>query len=159
MAIIMLPQRFQIVSETSALNAGIRLLAFSVTSAIAGGTSNIMSKKARIPFIYTLLLASVLHTVGVAMLSTLPETKHFPVVGYVYEALAGTGVGMTFGILLLATPFVVEPRDLGTLPSHRFLFRKSSDINSRRDRSNHPIPLPRRCHWTRNRIQRPQRYA
>lgn len=114
MVVVMLPQRFQIVSEASALNAGVRLLAFSATSATSAAISSMLSKKARVPFIYSLLSAAVLHTVGVAMLSTLPETKHFPVVGYVYEALAGAGVGTTFGILILATPFVVEPRDMGT---------------------------------------------
>ncbi|EED21289.1 efflux pump antibiotic resistance protein, putative [Talaromyces stipitatus ATCC 10500] len=117
MVVVMLPERFQIVGGISALNAGVRLLAFSAVSAISAGISGIVSKKFRVPFIYLLLFSSVLHTVGVAMLATLPETKDYPTVGYVYEALAGAGVGTTFGILILATPFVVEPRDIGTLAS------------------------------------------
>lgn len=83
-------------------------------SAVAVGVANIASKKGQIPFIYFLILGSILHTIGVALLSTLPKNNnYFPAAGYVYEILAGAGVGTTFGILLLATPFVVEPKDLG----------------------------------------------
>lgn len=113
MVVVMLPQRFQIVGETSALSAGVRLLAYSTVSAVSAGLSSLISKRARIPFVYLLLFSSILHTVGMALLSTLPETSHFPWTGYVYEAIAGAGVGITFGILVLATPFVVEPRDIG----------------------------------------------
>lgn len=71
--VVALPQRFQIVTETSALAAGVRLLAYSSVSAVSAGVANIASKKARIPFIYFLILGSILHTIGVALLSTLPE--------------------------------------------------------------------------------------
>ncbi|KKA19040.1 Efflux pump antibiotic resistance protein [Rasamsonia emersonii CBS 393.64] len=124
--VVSLPQRFQVVTETSALSAGVRLLAYSCMSAVAVGVANIASKKGQIPFIYFLILGSILHTIGVALLSTLPKNNnYFPAAGYVYEILAGAGVGTTFGILLLATPFVVEPKDLavatGAIIQFRFL--------------------------------------
>ncbi|KAL1970237.1 hypothetical protein VTN77DRAFT_5397 [Rasamsonia byssochlamydoides] len=123
--VVTLPQRFQVVTGTSALVAGVRLLAFSSVSAVAAGIAGIASKKGQIPFVYFLMLGSILHTVGVALLSTLPENNHFPAAGYGYEILAGAGVGTTFGILVLATPFVVEPRDLavatGAIIQFRFL--------------------------------------
>ncbi|OKL63826.1 hypothetical protein UA08_01090 [Talaromyces atroroseus] len=125
MVVVMLPQRFQIVNGTSALSSGVRLLAYSATSAISAGLSGIISKKARVPFVYSLAFGAILHTAGVALVSTLPETKDFPWGGYVYEGIAGAGVGTTFGILVLATPFVVEPRDIavatGAVIQFRFL--------------------------------------
>jgi hypothetical protein len=113
MVVVMLPQRFQIINGTSALSAGIRLLAYSSTSAVSAGLSGIIAKKARVPFVYSLAFGALLHAAGVALLSTLPQTKDFSWGGYVYEGIAGAGVGTTFGILVLATPFVVEPRDIG----------------------------------------------
>jgi hypothetical protein len=110
--VVTLPQRFQVVNGASPLSAGVRLLAYSSLSAVAAGVANLACKKGRIPFIYFFFLGSVLHTLGVALLSTLPENNNFPASGYGYEILAGTGVGITFGILLLATPFTVEARDL-----------------------------------------------
>lgn len=115
MVVVMLPQRFQIVNGASALSAGIPLLAFSSTSAISAGLSSIVAKRARVPFIYSLAFGALLHAAGLCLLSTLPKTADFSWGGYVYEGLAGAGVGTTFGILVLATPFVVEPRDLGEI--------------------------------------------
>ncbi|OJJ46831.1 hypothetical protein ASPZODRAFT_24938 [Penicilliopsis zonata CBS 506.65] len=123
--VVNLPERFQIVNGESSLDAGVRLLAYSATSAVAAGVASILSKKLRIPFVYTLFVGAALHTTGVACLSTLPTSSHFPGVGYFYEMLAGAGVGVTYGILVLATPYVVDERDLsvatGAIIQFRFL--------------------------------------
>jgi len=110
---IALPQRFQAVSRVSPLGSGIRLIPYSTVAAMFSALANIASSRGKVPPIYLLLFGGVLHVIGLALLSTLPQTTHFPAAGYGYEALAGAGVGITFGILILITPFMVETRDIG----------------------------------------------
>ena len=111
--IVSLPQRFQAVSNTSALGAGIRLIPYSLVAALASAAANVLCSKKAIPLILFLVFGSIVHVVGLALLATLPTTGGFPAAGYGYEVLAGAGVGITFRILILATPFVIEARDLG----------------------------------------------
>ena len=113
--IVSLPQRFQAVNNTSALGAGIRLIPYSLVTALASAGANILCSKKAIPPIYFLVFGAIVQVVGIALLATLPATGGFQAAGYGYEVLAGAGAGITFGILILATPFVVEARDLGKL--------------------------------------------
>ena len=117
MVIVSLPQRFQAVNDASALGAGIRLIPYSLVAALGSAVANILCSKKQIPPIYFLLLGGILHVIGLACLSTLPTNGEYPAAGYGYEVLAGAGVGITFGILILTTPFVVDARDLGKLPA------------------------------------------
>ncbi|KAL9609135.1 MAG: hypothetical protein Q9167_006079 [Letrouitia subvulpina] len=123
--IVSLPQRFQAVSNTSALGAGIRLIPYSVVAALGSAIANVVCAKARIPLLYFLLVGAVLHVLGLTLLSTVSSAGPFPVAGYGYEVLAGAGVGITFGILILAVPYTVEARDLavatGAVIQFRFL--------------------------------------
>ena len=108
-----LPQRFQAVNGDSALGAGLRLIPYSLVAALGSAVANVLCSKKHIPPVYFLLFGGILHVIGLACLSTLPTNGTFHAAGYGYEVLAGAGVGITFGILILTTPFVVEARDLG----------------------------------------------
>lgn len=107
-----MPQRFQALDDKTALGAGIWLLPYAVVSPVCSVISNVLASKARVSLIYLLLAGAVFHLVGVTLLSTLDEID-FPSAGLGYEAIAGAGVGITFSILVLGTPFVVNPRDIG----------------------------------------------
>lgn len=108
-----LPQRSQAVSGTSPLVAGIRLLPYTFGAALGAVFSNILGAKRRVAVIYIMFSAALLQLVGLVLLSTLPTARDFPAKGYAFETVAGFGMGITFGILMLATPFVANPRDLG----------------------------------------------
>lgn len=41
------------------------------------------------------------------------RSKGFRAADIGYEIIAGAGIGITLGVLLLATPYIVEDRDLG----------------------------------------------
>lgn len=110
--IVNLPQRFQALDDRTALGAGIWLLPYTVVSPVCSVISNIVASKARVPLIYLLLAGAIFHLVGITLLSTLNGID-FPTAGLGYEAIAGAGVGITFSILVLGTPFVVSPRDIG----------------------------------------------
>ena len=93
--------------------AGIRLLPYTFGGALGAVFANIIGAKRRFAVIYILFLGAVLQLVGLVLLSTLPTVREFPAKGYAFETIAGLGIGVTFGILMLATPFVANPRDLG----------------------------------------------
>ncbi|KAE8382490.1 major facilitator superfamily domain-containing protein [Aspergillus bertholletiae] len=123
--IIYLAQRFQVLQKLSPLDAGIRLIPYSAVATVATCVASLACLRGRIPFVYLILFGSVLHTVGMALLSVLPQSDSFPSAGYGYEVIAGAGVGITIGICVLAVPYVVETRDLaaatGAINQCRFL--------------------------------------
>ncbi|KAJ5856379.1 uncharacterized protein N7529_010323 [Penicillium soppii] len=109
----------------SPFDAGVYLIGYSAVATVAAGIINIASSRGRIPFIYTLLVGCIIHTVGVGLLSTIASSKGFHATDIVYEVIAGAGVGLTLGILVLATPYIIEDRDLaigtGAVVQFRFL--------------------------------------
>lgn len=111
--VVSLPQRFQAISKTSVLGAGIRLIPYSATGALSSAFVNIVCSRARIPIVYFFLVGAVFNVTSLALLSTLPSSTHYPTAGYGYEVLAGLGLGTTLGVSVLSTPFLVEQRDLG----------------------------------------------
>ena len=113
MIVVLLPQRFQTISSASPLNAGIRLLPYTFGSALGALLANLISSTRKVAVAYILLCGALLQLLGLVLLLTLPTTREFPAKGFGFEALAGMGVGVSFGILVLATPFVANPKDLG----------------------------------------------
>ncbi|KAJ5112256.1 major facilitator superfamily domain-containing protein [Penicillium argentinense] len=123
--IVYLAQRFQVLTKFSTLEAGIHIIPYSAVATGATMLTCLISRKFCVPVVYFALIGSILHTVGMSLFSILPENTSYPPEGYGYEAIAGAGVGITIGILTLAVPYIVEPRDLatatGALNQARFL--------------------------------------
>ncbi|KAJ5437881.1 uncharacterized protein N7458_008879 [Penicillium daleae] len=123
--LVYVPQQAQILLDKSPLDSGIYLIGYSAVAAAAAALINIISSKGRIPFIYSLLVGCVIHTVGVGLLSTIATSKGFHATDVVYGVIAGIGMGLILGVLMLATPYIVEDRDLaigtGTVVQLRFL--------------------------------------
>jgi MFS family permease len=107
------PQRLQTVCGVSALGAGERLLPYTFSAAFGAVLAMIMGSKQRVAVVYILLIGSLLQTVGMALLSTLPVTTEWPDRAYGFLVIAGVGLGISFGIGILATPFIVAPRNIG----------------------------------------------
>lgn len=112
--VIDVPQRFQAVDQSSPILAGLRLLPYVVITSLGSIMGTITCGRAKIYPIYLLAFGSSCQVIGLGLLSSLPDTGHTPPSQYGYECIAGVGVGMNFGLLMLMTPFVVETRDLGT---------------------------------------------
>lgn len=93
------------------LEAGVRLLAYAVTSPVGIVLATILTGKLRIPFVYVLMLGSVLQTVGFALLSTVSNTVDVWPGQYGYSVIAGLGTGSSIGSLYMMAPIVVEKRD------------------------------------------------
>lgn len=108
-----LAQRFQLINRLKPLDAGVHIIPYAALATVATMLTCLASRKLRIPVVYFALGGSIIHTIGMALLTTLPENSSYPAKGYGFEAIAGAGVGITIGILTLAVPFIVEGRDLG----------------------------------------------
>ncbi|KAJ6028210.1 hypothetical protein N7540_003786 [Penicillium herquei] len=123
--LVYVPQQAQILLDKSPLESGIYLIAYSAVAALAAAIVNIASSRGRIPFVYSLLVGCIIHTVGVGLLSTITSSRGFHATDIGYEIIAGAGIGLTLGVLLLSTPYIVEDRDLaiatGTVVQLRFL--------------------------------------
>ncbi|ROW15682.1 hypothetical protein VPNG_02121 [Cytospora leucostoma] len=112
-AIFQLPQRFQIVNSLSPLEAGVRLIPFTLAAPIGSIVSAALAKTAKIPPIYLVIFAAVLQVIGFALLSTLPKTHHVAAAQYGYQIIAGFGCGINISLLLVMMPFRVQERDKG----------------------------------------------
>lgn len=89
-------------------------MAYSGVAAIAAAFINFASSKGRVPFVYSLLVGCILHTVGVGLLSTITSERGMHASDIGFEVVAGAGMGLVMGVLVLAPPYIVEDRDLGT---------------------------------------------
>ncbi len=118
-AVITIPQRLQAISGATPLEAGIRLLPYTVGVALGAVAANVAGSKRRLAVVYILLFGALLQVLGLAFLCTFPTTSAFPSKGYGFEVLAGFGLGVTFGCLVLTTPFVVDQTDLGKSCNNR----------------------------------------
>jgi hypothetical protein len=111
--VIFVPQRLQIVSGVSALGAGERLLPYTFSSAFGAALAMILGSKKRLPVYQVLIIGSLLQTIGISLLITLPTTREWPDKAYGFLVISGVGLGMSFGMGLIAAPFVVSQRNLG----------------------------------------------
>ena len=86
---------------------------YTFSGSLAALAANITAGKTKMPLIYMFLFGALLQVLGLGLLSRLPTNNPVPAAMYGYEILTGVGFGVTFAILMLGTPFVVEKRDLG----------------------------------------------
>lgn len=108
-----LPQRFQIVYGTSGLDAGVRLIPFTVVIPIGSIFASVVAGKAKVPPVYLLILGSALQVLGFSLIGTIPSTLDIPSRIYGFQILAGWGCGINFSLLFILIPFVNEKRDNG----------------------------------------------
>ncbi|KAK6602984.1 major facilitator superfamily transporter [Botrytis cinerea] len=110
--IFQLPQRFQVVDGISALDAGFKLIPFTVLAPVGSVISAVLAGKVKVPPIYLVLIASCIQVIGFALLSTLPIAAAASSAQYGYQVIAGFGVGINISTLILMTPYyVADPRD------------------------------------------------
>ncbi|KAF2971311.1 hypothetical protein GQX73_g2265 [Xylaria multiplex] len=92
--ILLLPQKFQLVNELSGLDAGVRLIPFTLASPVGTGLAAMVAGKFAIPPVWLILFGSLLQAAGFAILGTLPSTLSIPSRVYGAEILAGFAVAM-----------------------------------------------------------------
>lgn len=110
-----IPQVFQLVYGTSGLNAGVRLIPFTITIPFGAILASILAGKLKIPALYIVIGGSILQVIGFSLLGTLPTTLEIPARIYGGEFIAGLGGGINFALLFVMIPHVNESRDRGML--------------------------------------------
>ncbi|KAK4125841.1 MFS general substrate transporter [Parathielavia appendiculata] len=112
-AIITIPQRFQVVNGTTAINAGIRMLPLLLCSPIATVVASLLLSNLRVPPLYVLLVGCSVQTLGVGLFSSLdPSSLDVPSFQYVYQVIMGCGFGLSLSTVLMMVPLVVKHGDM-----------------------------------------------
>lgn len=116
--VITLPQRFQVVNQTTPFGAGWRILPLMFCAPFASAFAGYLIGKLKVPPFYVLLVAAILQTIGLALMSTVPTSKtSVPRAQYGYEAVLGLGTGLSLSSVILAAPAIIDPKDSGVSPT------------------------------------------
>lgn len=99
----------------SGLDAGIRLIPFTLASPLGTGFAAKVSGQFKIPPIWIILTGAILQVIGFALLGTLPITTELLPRTYGFEIISGFGCGMNLALLFVIVPQVAEKRDRGRL--------------------------------------------
>ncbi|KAI1807116.1 putative multidrug resistance protein fnx1 [Daldinia bambusicola] len=121
--IIQLPIRYQTSVGASPLQAGVRLIPFVICGPIGVILTAAISKKRRVPPLYSALVASILQMLGLIFMARGPADNPDWAPLYGLEVLAGLGMGISIGIVTLLTPYVAEKRDLAVASAAGTQFR------------------------------------
>ncbi|EEA26380.1 hypothetical protein TMatcc_005354 [Talaromyces marneffei ATCC 18224] len=119
-----LPIRYQNVQGLNSLQAGLRLLPFSLSGPIGSILSAGLCKSLRIPPIYIMIVGSILQVLGIIFTSRMSTTDLNWNGLYGLEVLIGIGFGFCLGGATLLIPFIFEKEDLavGTAATVQFRF-------------------------------------
>lgn len=111
--IFQLPLRFQTSAGLGPLEAGVRLIPFSVCGPLGTILCAVLSKNKRAPPIYMAIVGEVMQIIGLVFFSRGDPAQPDWHALYGLEVVVGLGFGMCLGAVTLMAPFVVEKRDLG----------------------------------------------
>ncbi|KAJ5100127.1 major facilitator superfamily domain-containing protein [Penicillium argentinense] len=112
--IIEIPQRFQIVNESSPLGAGVKLLSFALSCPLGIIGCSVLAGRLRIPFCYIALVGIACEVTGFFLFSEIPSTTHLLLGQFGYLVLAGLGVGLAVSAFYMAVSLVVDLEDQST---------------------------------------------
>ena len=110
---LQIPQRFQLVTGMSSLDAGVRLIPFGVGLSAGTIMSANIAKRFKVPVVYCVITGSLLQVIGYALLGSSGSYVNIPPAVYAYLVIAGIGCGTSFQILILTIPTIAEKRDNG----------------------------------------------
>ena len=112
-AVLQLPQRFQTVNHTSGQRAGILLLPMMLMTPVGAMFGSAVVGKV-IPAEYCLVLASVIQTIGIGLLSSLSSDARIHPPTYGYEIITGFGQGLASSPVYWLLGTIVNEEDVAT---------------------------------------------
>ncbi|KAI4146673.1 MAG: hypothetical protein LQ340_005851, partial [Diploschistes diacapsis] len=111
-AVIQIPQEWQTVSNCTALEAGTRLLPFTIFYSVGTILAMILTSKLHVPPVFVILLGAALQIISVAVMSCIPVRTG--AAKYICEIILGIGVGTNIGVLVQLTPQLIRGKDQAT---------------------------------------------
>ena len=116
--IFQLPLRYQTTAGLSPLQAGVRLIPFSVCGPLGSILCAVLSKGKRVPPVYLATAGGIMQVIGLVFFSRGdPANPTWPGL-YGLEVVVGLGFGLCLGAVTLMVPFVVEKKHLGEYLHH-----------------------------------------
>ena len=110
--IVFLPQRFQIENGLSPIDAGIRMLALLVVSAIGAGLGGAIGGVKNASWCI-LVISLGLQLIGLGLMSSLPVLSDITTPQYGYQVILGLGFGLTLSSLAVVARMEIGVKDVG----------------------------------------------
>ncbi|KAF5673620.1 major facilitator superfamily domain-containing protein [Fusarium circinatum] len=114
-AIILLPQRFQSVNGLSALSAGLKMLAFTLVSPVFSMACGVALSKKPLAVYILLFTGAALTTLGMGLLSSLPDSGPVSNPAYGYEVILGVGLGLMMPSLIFLLKVEFDDENLAAV--------------------------------------------
>lgn len=147
LAIVTIPQRFQVLNGDTSLLAGIRLLPFLATSAIGSTLFGIISARRNWTFALSLIASSFL-LLGSGLLSIKPSPGSITPETYVFQVFYGLGTGGLLSSTAYISGLNSNYEDYGKCRCRDAVLIDAYHVYSLIVRHHQPMPYPRRLHRT-----------
>ncbi|PVH98544.1 MFS general substrate transporter [Periconia macrospinosa] len=121
--VIFVPQRLETVHGESPVQAGIKILPYTLVAAVGAVIASLIVSTGRIAPIYIMLFFSALGAVGTGLLTTITSTEYIPNEFYGYLTLIGLGIGGTWGLTVPFVGHAVDQMDVSSACGALIQFR------------------------------------
>ena len=115
LAIVTIPERYQIVNVNSSLTAGIRLMPLLFASATGSTINGIISSRKNLNF-YSLVIACCILLVGSGLMSTVAFSETVDPALYGYQVIFGLGIGGILSSTVVISSLYSNFEDYGKFP-------------------------------------------
>ncbi|GLB04249.1 hypothetical protein AtubIFM57258_009965 [Aspergillus tubingensis] len=110
-SIVEIPQRFQVVNNSSPIGAGVKLLAFAVSVPAGMMFCSILTGRLPVPLVYVGIVGVIMQVVGFFLFSEIKAETHIWLGQFGYLVIAGLGTGLGVAVFYLMLPLVVAVKD------------------------------------------------
>ncbi|KAH8879537.1 MFS general substrate transporter [Thozetella sp. PMI_491] len=110
-ASIELPQRYQLVNQSTPLEAGVQFLSYGALFPVGLLLASVLVGRVRVPIVHIIAAGMTFQLVGFALLSTTPDSVQMWRGQFGYSAIAGLGTGLTGGVYWLLAPISIGKED------------------------------------------------
>ncbi|KAF2807322.1 MFS general substrate transporter [Mytilinidion resinicola] len=123
--VVTIPQKLQTISDMSPLQSGLRLLPYALFAPFGAVFANgfISRQKNCVP-VYFVIAGACFQLIGLSLFCIYGTGKEVSGAQYGCQILAGLGLGMMFGTLVVMTPLSVDLQDLATATGAIMQFRQ-----------------------------------